>query len=163
MTRNLRRALALGCVGVGLSACNLTATPAQIQAALNPATQNAAGMIAAGTTGAQLQQISAFVKKARDTAVALCGIEPTVASVANIAAAASGNSLIVIPAEQIATVACQALTNGKITATAMETRPARKPAKPAGPKAGDNVTGTAPVNGQPVVVRGTVVDPSKVK
>lgn len=163
MTRAIRAALALACAAPLLGACNLTATQAQIQAALNPATQNAAGMTAAGTTPAQLQQLAGYVKQARSTAIALCGIEPTVASVANIAAALAGQSAVVAPATQIANVACSALTGGKITATAMETKPAKKPAAPTGPKAGDATSGTIIVNGQPVVVRGTVVDPSKAK
>lgn len=162
MTRFSLRALALGCVGVALSACVSTET--QITAALNPATATTAGMTAAGTTGAQLQQIAGYVKQARDTAVALCGIEPTVASIANIAAALAGGAAVVSPATQIADVACSALKGGKITATAMETKAAKKPAaKPTGPKEGDPVSGTIVVNGQPVVVRGTVVEPGKAK
>ena len=35
MTRTLVRALALGCVGVAVSACNLTASQGQINDALN--------------------------------------------------------------------------------------------------------------------------------
>jgi hypothetical protein len=162
MPRTLVRALALGCVGVALSAC--VSTQAQIDAGLNPATQNTAGMTAAGTTGAQLQQIAGYIKLVRDTAVSFCGIEPTVASVAAIAAAASGTSAFVVPATEVAHKACDVLRNGKIIPTAMEGKPTKKPAAaPAAPKQGQTVTGTANINGQPVVVRGTVVDPSKAK
>jgi hypothetical protein len=158
----ISRVLALGCVGAALSAC--VATQAQVDAALNPATATTGGMVAAGTTGAQLQQLAGYVKQARATAIALCGIEPTVASVANIAAALAGASSVVAPAAQIANLACSALTGGKITHTAMETKPAKKPAaKPVGPKEGDPVSGTIIVNGEPVVVRGTVVEPAKAK
>ncbi|MGU3286430.1 hypothetical protein [Methylobacterium mesophilicum] len=159
MPRTIVRALALGCVGVALSAC--VSTQAQIDAGLNPATQSAAGMTAAGTTGAQLQQIAGYIKLVRDTAVSFCGIEPTVASVAAIAAAASGTSAFVVPAAEVATKACDVLRNGKIIPTAMEGKPAKKPA--AAPKQGQTVTGTANINGQPVVVRGIVIDPSKAK
>lgn len=162
MLPNIARALALGCVGVALSAC--VSTQAQIDAALNPATATPGGMASVGTTNTQLQRLAAYVKQARATAIALCGIEPTVASVANIAAALAGGSEIVAPVTQVAHVACSALTGGKITHTAMETKPAKKPAaKPAGPKEGDPVSGTIVVNGQPVIVRGTVVEPAKVK
>lgn len=162
MTRTFVRALALGCVGVALSAC--VSTQAQIDAALNPATATPGGMAAVGTTGAQLQQLAAYVKDARAIAVSFCGIEPTVSSVAAIAAAASGTTAYVVPAAEVAHKACDILKNGKIIPTAMEGKPAKKPAAaPAAPKQGQTVTGTANVNGTPVVVRGTVVDPSKAK
>ena len=162
MTRIISRALALCCVGAALSAC--VATQAQVDAALNPATATPGGMVAAGTTGAQLQQLAAYVKTARATAVSLCGVEPTVASIANVAAALAGGTSVVAPATKIAALACSALTGGKITATAMEAKPEKKaPAKPASPKEGDPVSGTIILNGQPVVVRGTVVEPAKAK
>ncbi|MCJ2084572.1 hypothetical protein MKK88_00995 [Methylobacterium sp. E-005] len=172
MLPNIARALALGCVGVALSACNTT-TATQVTSGLTAGAITAAqitpaALAAAGATPTQIQKAAAVLKQARDTAVALCGIEPSVASVANIIAAAAGGSAAILPATQVANIACTALT-GKSTYTA-GTAPEKPAVKKSAPalKAGDSKKGVVIVtdpdgNQIPITVNGTVVDPKKAK
>lgn len=94
---------------------------------------------------------SSLVTKAQTYAKAACGILPAAESVASIFAAASGTTA---SAEELATIACQALTL-KAAYVADGPQAARQPA-PARAKPGATVTGTAIINGKPVPVTGVV-------
>lgn len=160
MTRTFVRALALGCVGVALSACNLTASQGQIDAGLNAGVTTPSGLSGIGLSPAQVTKITTVINDVRTATKTACGFLPTVTSVTNIIVALNPDvASVTVPVSQVASYACAALTKTAPTSyTAGEApeKPAKKaPAKPAEPKVGDTLTRTIIVNGVPVTVTGT--------
>lgn len=171
MTRTISAALALACAVpfALLGGCNLTASQAQIQAALNPGTitagqLTASNLTALGATTPDLQKAAAVLAQVRIYAADACSVEPSLATVANIAAALAGASAAIVPAEQIATIACAPFGNpAKLTSgTAPEKAAPKATARPAR-KPGDQVRGAVIVNGVPITVEGTVVATPKAR
>lgn len=160
MPRTIVRALALGCVGVALSACNLTASQGQIDAGLGGGVTTPSGLSGIGLSPAQVTKITSVINEVRTATKTACGFLPTVTSVTNIIVALNPDvASVTVPVSQVASYACAALTKTAPTSyTAGEApeKPAKKaPAKPAEPKVGDTLTRTIIVNGVPVTVTGT--------
>lgn len=159
MTRTLVRALALGCVGVALSACNLTASQSQINDALNGNVTTPSGLSGIGLSTAQIQKVTTIINQVRTATKTACGFLPTVTSVQNIIVALNPDiASVSVPVTKVAQIACTALSNAAPTSyTAGEApeKAKKAPAKPAEPKVGETVTKTIIVNGQPVPVTGT--------
>lgn len=160
MTASIVRALALGCVGVALSACNLTASQGQIDAGLAAGAATPGALTGIGLSPAQVSKVTTVINEVRTATKTACGFLPTVTSVTNIIVALNPDvASVTVPVSQVASYACAALTKTAPTSyTAGEApeKPAKKaPAKPAEPKVGETVTGTIIVNGVPVAVTGT--------
>lgn len=160
MTASIVRALALACVGVALSACNLTASQGQIDAGLNSGVTTPSGLSGIGLSPAQVTKITTVINDVRTATKTACGFLPTVTSVTSIIVALNPDvASVTVPVSQVASYACAALNKTAPTSyTAGEApeKPAKKaPAKPAEPKVGETVTGTIIVNGVPVAVTGT--------
>jgi len=159
MLPNIARALALGCVGVGLSACNLTASQGQINDVLNGGVTSPSGLSGIGLSTAQIQKVTAIINQVRTATKTACGYLPTVTSVQNIIVALNPDiASVSVPVTKVAQIACTALSNAAPTSyTAGEApeKAKKAPAKPAEPKVGETVTKTIIVNGQPVPVTGT--------
>lgn len=188
MTRTLLRALALGCVGASLGGCVLTDSQSQVQSALTAGQVVAsqltpANLTALGATNADLTVAAKALSTVRAYTAAFCAVEPSLATVANISLALAGGSSVAAPAEQIAGAVCTAVTGTTKTLTkpaaaiplasvalpptaymAMEPKKAAPKAAPKPEptmKPGDQVTGVVIINGVPVTVNATVVDPKK--
>lgn len=159
MTRTLVRALALGCVGVSVSACNLTASQGQINDALNGNVTTPSGLSGIGLSTAQIQKVTTIINQVRTATKTACGFLPTVTSVQNIIVALNPDiASVSVPVTKVAQIACTALSNAAPTSyTAGEApeKAKKAPAKAAEPKVGETVTKTIIVNGQPVPVTGT--------
>jgi hypothetical protein len=159
MTRTLVRALALGCVGVAVSACNLTASQSQINDALNGNVTTPSGLSGIGLSTAQIQKVTTIINQVRTATKTACGFLPTVTSVQNIIVALNPDiASVSVPVTKVAQIACTALSNAAPTSyTAGEApeKAKKAPAKAAEPKVGETVTKTIIVNGQPVAVTGT--------
>ena len=159
MTRTLVRALALGCVGVSVSACNLTASQGQINDALNGNVTTPSGLSGIGLSTAQIQKVTTIINQVRTATKTACGFLPTVTSVQNIIVALNPDiASVSVPVTKVAQIACTALSNAAPTSyTAGEApeKAKKAPAKAAEPKVGETVTKTIIVNGQPVPVTAT--------
>jgi hypothetical protein len=160
MPRTFVRALALGCVGVALSACNLTASQGQIDAGLGGGVTTPSGLSGIGLSPAQVTKITTVINEVRTATKTACGFLPTVTSVTSIIVALNPDvASVTVPVSQVASYACKALAGGiptSYTAGEAPEKPEKKaPAKPAEPKVGDTLTRTIIVNGVPVTVTGT--------
>lgn len=161
MTRSFRAALALACVAPMLGACNLTASQAQIQAAINPAaiavgSLTPANLEAAGINSPQAQ---AFATKVQQVATTACSFEPSFEGIAALVAAAYPPAAPAISVSKIAGLACTAYKQRLTTAysalePAKKAAPAAKPPAKPEPKPGDPVDGVININGQTIVVPG---------
>jgi hypothetical protein len=150
MSRAIRAALALACVAPLIAACNLTATSAQISAALNPSTATGAE----ATTVATATGSAAFLAKVRAYAAAACKVEPSMSAVAKIAAAlAPSSEAAIVTATAVADAFCQ--PGVKVTAAALTLK--KSEPKAAEPKPGDPVKKLIEVNGKLIQVDGTKV------
>lgn len=188
MTRTLLRALALGCVGASLGGCVLTGSQASVQAGLGPTVTDGqltpGNLTGLGATNADLSTAAKALTTVRRYTAAFCAVEPSLATVYNISMALVGGQPLAAPAEQIAAAVCTAVTGtNKILNTAPPiaalgtvappTAYMAMGAKKAAPKAkakpeptvkpGDQVEGDVLINGVPVHVSATVVDPTKAK
>ncbi|MET3481513.1 hypothetical protein [Methylobacterium sp. 1973] len=159
MLRIIPRALALGCVGVAVSACNLTASQSQINDALNGGVTTPFGLSGIGLSTAQIQKVTTIINQVRTATKTACGFLPTVTSVQNIIVALNPDiASVSVPVTKVAQIACTALSNAAPTSyTAGEApeKAKKAPAKAAEPKVGETVTKTIIVKGQPVAVTGT--------
>ena len=160
MPRTIVRALALGCVGVSISACNLTASQGQIDAGLTSGVTTPSGLSGIGLSPAQVTKITTVINDVRTATKTACGFLPTVTSVTSIIVALNPDvASVTVPVSQVASYACKALAGGiptSYTAGEAPEKPAKKaPTKPAEPKVGDTLTRTIIVNGVPVTVTGT--------
>ena len=158
-TLQSRAALALACVApfALLGGCNLTASQAQIQAALNPGTITAGQLTASNVIAAGLDpaQAEAFALKVQKTATTACKFEPTFAGIAALTAAVYPPATPILSVSKIAGLACTAYQQRPatvLTAGSDKPKPASPP-KPA-PAPGTPVTGYVVVNGQLVAVPG---------
>lgn len=158
MTRTLLAVGALACV---LGGCNLTASQAEIQAALNPAAIAVGSVTPANLSAAGINspEALAFAEKVQKTATAACKFEPSFEGIAALTAAVYPPATPILSVSKIAGLACTAYKQRLTTAyTALE--PAKKPApatKPPAkpePKPGEEVDGVININGQTIIVPG---------
>lgn len=161
MNRKIPAALTLVCAIGGMTAgCNLTASQAQIDAALGNNVTTPSGLSGIGLSPAQVTKVTGIINEVRTATKTACGFLPTVTSVTNIIVALNPDvASVTVPVSQVASYACAALTKKAPTTFAAGEAPEKPekkaPAKPAEPKVGETVTGTIIVNGVPVAVTGT--------